>query len=114
MRHECAVDRLPLRYGEWVVQMIRGASHMGYITPAFGDVMQEWHRNCFNLLPFRGQSVLKAPYRCGRCFERIEHGDEVICFVVGRETGCRYSVCERRGYKVYGLRHVRCAIAEAA
>jgi hypothetical protein len=110
MKHQCASDKGFLRYGDRVVQLIRGRCYMGYITPAFGLVMLEWHFGCFDHFPLVPQNVLTAPYRCQRCFKRIVHGDDVMCFVAGRETDWKHSVCERRGYEVYSARHRECVV----
>jgi len=109
VKHECVSDKKIMGYGDWVVQLIRGQSYMGYITPAFSNVMLEWHVGCFKGFRLIPQNVLRAPYRCQACFERIVHGDDIMCFVVGKETGDRYSVCERRGYSVYSVAHTDCA-----
>jgi hypothetical protein len=109
MKHECVSDRKTMRYGDRVVQLIRGQSFMGYITPAFSDVMLEWHVGCFKEVRLAPQNALCAPYLCRVCLRRIAHGDDVMCFVVGRETGIRHSVCESRGYSVYSVAHTECA-----
>jgi hypothetical protein len=85
---------------------------MGYITPAAAQIMLEWHFDCFGDFRLAAQNVLIAPYRCQRCLERIVHGDNVICFVVGQETDEWHSICERRGYDVYSIRHVQCETGE--
>jgi len=108
MQHVCSRDGQPLKYGEGVVQLIRGEAYLGYISPAFSRVMLEWHRGCFNLVQLRPYSVLAAPYRCEICLHRIEHGDQVMCLVLGFETSRYYSISERRGYDVYSIRHVKC------
>lgn len=109
MRHECVSDKKTMRYGDWVVQLIRGQCYMGYISPAFSKVMLEWHLACFKEFRLVPQNTLRAPYRCLVCLERIAHGADVMCFVVGKETGIRYSLCESRGYSVYSIAHTDCA-----
>jgi hypothetical protein len=112
MRRECVSDKKILRYGEWVVQLIRGRCQMGYITPAFSHVMLEWHLGCFKQLRLVPQNILNAPYRCRVCLERVAHGDDVMSLVVGKETRTNYSVCEGRGYSLYSITHTHCAAAE--
>jgi hypothetical protein len=106
MEHVCSSEgcRLPLRRGDRVVQMLRGKSYPGYITPAFADILAEWHENCFHEFILSPQT---APYRCQVCQELTE-GDDIVCFVIGQETGNDHSVSERRGYELYSVRHVDC------
>jgi hypothetical protein len=109
MDHMCLAEEcsLPLNRGARVIQLLRGTSFMGYITPAWGNVLAEWHEGCFHEFELNPQS---RPYRCQLCSGRIEHGDEVLCFVRGEETSSEYSVAERRGYEIYSVRHVRCQV----
>lgn len=109
MEHVCNLEECnqPLRRGVRVVQMLRGKLYGCYITPAWSRVVAEWHEICFHEFALRGQA---PPYRCESCLARISHGDCVLCFVIGEETSAEYSVCERRGYEIYCVRHVSCKV----
>ncbi len=109
MNHVCSAEEcsLELHRGTRVVQMLRGQSYMGYITPAFSDILAEWHETCFHEFVLNAQA---PPYRCELCSRRIQHGDDVLCFVIGEETSSEYSIAERRGYEIYSVRHVHCQI----
>lgn len=109
MEHICNSEECNqlLRYGVKVVQMLMGNSYMGYITPAWSRVLAEWHEGCFREFALHAQ---RPPYRCQLCQARIAHGDAVLCFVIGDETSTAYSVCERRGYEIYSVRHVNCQV----
>ncbi len=110
MEHICRSDDCGQRIkrGEDTVQLLRGTCCMGYITPAFAQVMLEWHTQCFNEFNLTPQNILAAPYRCGECFGRIVDGDEVMCFVIGMETDLDHAVSESRGYEIYSVRHFVC------
>ena len=110
MEHVCSAEDCSgvITRGADTIQLLRGTCHMGYITPAFSSVMLEWHAHCFHEFPLIPQNIKKAPYLCRECFQRIAHGDEVTCFVLGAATDGDYSVSERRGYDVYSIAHLRC------
>ena len=108
MDHICCSDDCgqQIKRGEETVQLLRGTCYMGYITPAFAQVMMEWHRQCFHEFNLKPQNILAAPYRCQECLGRIADGDEVMCFVIGMETDLDHAVSESRGYDIYSVRHL--------
>jgi hypothetical protein len=94
----------PLRYGDRIVQMVRGNCYLGHITPAYPTIFGEWHFECFKEFPLNPQ---KMPYRCAKCFERIEHGENIACFLIGYKPADGYSRPELRGDKLYTVAHLR-------
>lgn len=106
MEHICSAEDcgLQIKQGERVVQMLRGTSYSGYITPAFANVLAEWHVACFREFVLKPQT---PPYKCQLCDEQIAD-ESVFCFVIGMQTDPDHTVSERRGYQIYSVRHVDC------
>ena len=102
MKHSCTKCDIPLGFGESVVQMLAGP-WFDAITPAFTKLIAEWHPKCFqDEFPLNPQS---RPYMCEGCGHGVLFGDTICFFVTGDETDEYSTVAERRGDKIYTIKH---------
>jgi hypothetical protein len=100
--HVCQKCNGEIKYGEPVVQMLRGPWY-GAESVAFSLVEGEWHEDCFN--NEFNLNPQQRPYSCERCNNPLEFGQKVICFVKGSGTSDSYSIAERRGHQIFTVNH---------
>ena len=100
--HTCTRCDEPIERGEEVVQMLGGLQYSA-ITPAFVELVAEWHSPCFHdEFQLNRQT---RPYQCQECGKEIGFGERISCLVRGKETGEYHTVAEGRGYDIYTVKH---------
>jgi hypothetical protein len=103
MKHICVKCEGSLAFGEQVVQMLEGPWYDA-ITPSFTTLHAEWHRECF-----RGEFPLnpqEKPYKCENCTSHVLFGERISFLIVGEETDSGSIVAEKRGNRIYTVRHI--------
>jgi hypothetical protein len=103
MKHACTRCDGNLEFGEKkVVQMLVGPWYDA-ITPAYTKLIAEWHPKCFE-----DEFLLNPqarPYLCEACGHEVLFGEAICFFVIGEETDEGSTVAEKRGDRIYTIKH---------
>jgi hypothetical protein len=103
MKHICTKCNEGIDAGKDVVQMMRGP-WLGRITPGCQEVFAEWHwPRCFGSEFSLGSQI--RPYQCLDCGKDVRLQERITFFVKGEETGEDHTFSERRGYRLYNVKH---------